>query len=226
MLLREVHIHCASLRTMYAFYRKQMGMQCGLTTERLTVIAGSTKLIFTPKKNFHGGYHYAFSIPEGALSGALAFLKKNTSMFYSYDDDSYIADFPKWKARSLFFSDADGNVVELIARKGDGEYTDENFDVAAIISLSEIGLGCQSPRHLAMQLRAQAGLEEYDKGRDYFKAVGDRYGLFILSSPVRNWYPSTLPTKLLETRVLFENLGKFYDLQHTPDRTHISTVYM
>lgn len=224
MHLKEVHIRCSSLRSMYAFYRNQMGMHCGLTKERLVVDAGTSKLIFMPKKNFYGGYHYAFAIPERAMDAALLFLKKQTSLFYSYDDDSYVAVFRKWKARSVFFSDADGNVVEMIARQGEGAFDGEIFTSEAILGLAEMGLGCSDPRLLSMKLRADAALELFDKGSDSFKAVGNKDGLFILSSPERNWYPSTLPTKLLETTVLFENFGRDYWLRHEADKTSVSEI--
>jgi hypothetical protein len=224
MELLSVYIHCSSLKAMYEFYRHQLGFDCGLTRDRLEVDAGKGRLVFTHKKNFKGGYHYAFAIDVLDMPQAFSFLRTRTSLFYSFDDDSYIANFRNWKAKSLFFSDPDGNVVEFIGRKEDSipEAGIEDFSPARIIRPAEIGLGTTNSGALKMQLRREAALEPMLRGDEGFCPVGNPEGLFIVSSVQRCWFPTREQVRPLPVSAIFMNHGRKYRLTHDAERTEIS----
>jgi hypothetical protein len=56
------------------------------------------------------------------------------------DYKSDIADFVNWRAKSVYFFDPAGNIIELIARFDLNNASSEKFSSEQFLSLSEIGL--------------------------------------------------------------------------------------
>ncbi len=56
------------------------------------------------------------------------------------DDKSFIADFIDWHARSVYFFDPAGNIVELIARDDLNDVADGAFSSRQFRNISETGL--------------------------------------------------------------------------------------
>lgn len=61
--------------------------------------------------------HFAFGIQNCEVSGVLKFLNGLVEPFQLISQETPIIDFPNWKAKSIYFTDPDGNIVEFILRK-------------------------------------------------------------------------------------------------------------
>ena len=173
------------------------------STAHLTVLVGWTRLTFRLVDQPVAPYHLAINVPRGSLE----------VLMYYYDLDflstqaigKTIADFPSWRARSCYFYDASGNLLEFIAR------TDLNLDDPNLMlpdlfqSVSEIGIATEDVLHTSQQIQHRFGVKLFDKSSPVadFSALGTDSGLFILSKIGRNWLFSDTPAGLNYCRVRF-----------------------
>jgi catechol-2,3-dioxygenase len=132
--------------------------------------------------------HLAFNIPENLFAEAVRWAGERADLIEV--DGSVEVDFRAWNAHSVYFSDPDGNVLELIARHG----LDNAASEMALLEVSEVGLPVPDVGEAAGWLIGVLGLEVYDSVGDTFAALGDERGLFILSREGRNWFPTRIPS--------------------------------
>ena len=128
-------------------------------------------------------YHVAFAIPPGSIRSAFEWAQPRLALL-----SRQIFDFSNWNADALYFEDPDGNVLELIARKG----PERAFAASDLIGVCELGLPVRDPPTAVATLEDELGLDVVDGDRDTFTAVGDPDGLFIVVRPGRNWLPTEL----------------------------------
>ena len=139
-------------------------------------------------------YHFAINIPANKIEEARDWLKSKLPLLWLDDYKSDIAEFSNWNARSVYFFDPAGNIVELIARTDLRNSTDAPFSPKQFISISEVGL-VAPPAELktkADQLLDDFQVDYFSKQPplENFKAIGDDEGLFIIVPEHRNWYPT------------------------------------
>ena len=133
------------------------------------------------------------------------------------DYKNYIAEFNRWHARSVYFTDPAGNIVELIARFDLKDNIPEHFSSSQIRNISEIGLVFKSEvfDETVIKLTQQFRLGYFSKQppMPHFKAIGDDEGLFIIVPEQRNWYPTNIQSGVFALSILFENNNTQYHLQ-------------
>jgi catechol-2,3-dioxygenase len=110
-------------------------------------------------------------------------------------------DFANWDADACYFEDPDGNVLELIARKG----IERPFAVGDITGVCELGLPVSDPLTAVAMLEDELGLDVFDGDRDAFTAVGDPEGLFIVVRPGRDWLPTQIAAAECPATVTIES---------------------
>src|SRR6185436_21190279 len=71
---------------------------------------------------------------------AFEWLYIKTTILWIEEYNDYIADFSNWNAKSIYFLDPAGNVVEFISRFDLNDSVDNPFSSDLIRSISEIGL--------------------------------------------------------------------------------------
>lgn len=134
-------------------------------------------------------YHLAIHIPAQQEEQALKWLQKRVSILK--DGDKEIIDFPAWKARSIYFYDADKNIVEFISRKDHFEPASENFSERNIIGVSEIGMATANVEEKFSFLNDNFGLQKFTGDYERFCAMGDDEGLFIIiNKNMKDWIPT------------------------------------
>jgi hypothetical protein len=132
-----------------------------------------------------------------------------------YKDD--IAGFVNWHAKSVYFYDPAGNIVELIARFDLDNNIDENFSSLQFLSVNEVGLVFSNEKFEKeiMHLENLYSLSNFDKQPPLpkFRAMGDDEGLFVIVPEHRNWYPTDKPSSIFPMVVEFDNCGKSYNFE-------------
>ncbi len=169
--------------------------------------AGSTKLTF--KKNYSDSnffYHFAFNIPSNKLEEAKEWINGKAKLL-PISENNFIADFENWNAKSIYFLDSAGNIVELIARFDLKNNSDEKFNLLQILSVSEIGIVKNDIPAFRQKLINEYKVSDFVKSNnsDTFSAMGDDNGLFILASENRNWYPTKTPSQKAPFEIKFIN---------------------
>jgi catechol 2,3-dioxygenase-like lactoylglutathione lyase family enzyme len=195
-----------------AFYSDVIGLLIISRAEfSIMFAAGSTKLIFRQSNIQAPVYHFAFDIPNNKLNEAFAWIERKIAIIEVVPPEK-IADFINWNAKSFYFYDNNGNILECITRYNLGIASDKSFDGSSIISISEIGLVSRDIVLLSVEIYSRFGVSVFpmQPKLDKFIVLGTETGLFILSEEGRNWYPTQIIAKPFWKKVTFRNKDKMY----------------
>ena len=214
MLLKRITIQSSRLLELKNFYGSILDLEVAEeSATRVSLQIGQSILIIEEKKKEEAFYHFAFNIPANKIHEAREWLKKKkVELLWMEDYKSDIADFVNWRAKSVYFFDPAGNIIELIARFDLNNASSEKFSSKQFLSISEIGLVFPEEQideqvHIIMK---QCGLAYFLKQppMQKFKVLGDDDGLFIFVTDKRNWYPTNKPSAIFPLEILIENNGK------------------
>ncbi|MET0759313.1 MAG: hypothetical protein ABWZ56_02765 [Flavobacterium sp.] len=130
MNILEIHLLTNSITETAFFYEKMMGFKVVLKkNEAITFQIGSTKLRFLLTNIIKKPvYHFAFDIPENKLLEALEWIKNKTQII-EFEPNQYIVDFVNWNAKSFYFYDNNGNILECINRFDLGFTSEKYFSI-------------------------------------------------------------------------------------------------
>lgn len=189
--IAEINMKSAQLDELHRFYGQELKMPVTLDTDKLTVEAGSTRLVFSPNESTGDNpfYHYAFNIPENKIESARVWQKERTPLLRKGKTE--IIHFSAINAHSVYFNDPAGNIVEYIARHDLNNSATGEFSQGDILYASEIGLVVDDVPQTATEVDDSIGLK-YSRGyrSQSFTMVGDQHALLILVKRNRLWFPN------------------------------------
>ncbi len=159
----------------------------GLAREGGAVRAGSTLVDFAPAPETPVA-HFAFNVPENRLVEALEWLRPRAAPLER--EGLEVFDFADWNAHAVYFTDPDGNVVELIARHAVPNASAESFGPRGFLEVSEVGLPVPDVGDAVAFLERELGTALWRGDREHFAAVGDGRTLFIVVPEERPWFPT------------------------------------
>jgi catechol 2,3-dioxygenase-like lactoylglutathione lyase family enzyme len=148
--------------------------------------AGTTTILFV-EGDRTSPYHVAFNIPPQTIDQAFAWARDRVQLL---GDQIYA--FESWRARSIYFLDPEGNILEFIGRDALARDDGEPFSAASIESVSEIGLPVSDPPTVIEELERRFGVVRYSGDGQQFTAVGDELGLLIVVAVGRPWFPTPI----------------------------------
>ena len=216
MLLKKIILQTKNIDELHAFYKNVLQFKVVRSDpESIIINAGITTLVFEKTKGLEKPfYHFAFNIPSNKFEEAFEWLKNKVEILWIGEYNGYVAEFTNWNARSVYFMDPAGNIVEFIARFDLHNAVEESFSAAHVVNVSEIGIvfdAGQFDKSVNNMLQ-QYQLEHFSKHPPLkqFRAVGNDEGLFIVVPEHRNWYPTNIPCKIFPLSVVFENNGNEY----------------
>jgi len=174
--------------------------------ESFTVQAGETILTFEQTEKDIEVYHFAFNIPSNQLENALVWAKAHLNLIENVEGN-LVTSFETWKAKSIYFTDNNGNILEFIAREDIQVNVQGDFSPSQIINISEMGVVTEQPMVQAEKLIADYGLSYFDKAEptEQFLALGDDQGLLIMVTPNRNWYPTSIAAQFTPAEIMIES---------------------
>lgn len=220
MLLKEIRLQTNNLSALYNFYKEVLELDTFYSGEKsITVTAGKSGLIFEEANaDINPFYHFAFNIPSNKFEEAFEWMKQKVDLLWLDDYKGYIADFVNWHAKSFYFLDPAGNILELIARFDLNDNIDEKFSSNLIRNISEIGLVFpqNSFQHEVDKILTQYHLPYFDKQPPLpqFKAVGDDEGLFVIVPENRVWFSTKNKTsQIFPMHILFIGDDKLNELK-------------
>ncbi|MFT3796657.1 VOC family protein [Flavobacterium sp.] len=206
MKIKEIELCSDDLKATERFYKKVLDVgQFWKGDNRLSFFAGSTKITFHRSDNSHPVYHLAFDIPHNQLDQALAWLSQRTDIIPVSDTET-IADFANWAAKSFYFHDNNGNILEFICRFAVSNASDAPFGGSSILYVSEMGLVTDDVAGVCKQIKTKYGLSFFTRQQptEKFSAMGDDYGLLIIVDSHRNWYPTQQPSRPFPLKLVFD----------------------
>ena len=199
MHITRLELQTPDLKEQALFYGEILELDTRIIAgTEVLVHAGATELVFTQaEEGKHSPYHFAFNVPSNQFESAKKWLAMRADILADESGNTIIHS-NSWNSDSLYFKDAAGNILELIARY-EPQTTSDKFE---ILSVSEIGLATDDVMGLVNTLQQKAGLLPYKgESSETFTAVGDADGLFIVVKRGRIWYPNTgVPAQFLPVR--------------------------
>ncbi|NDI99811.1 VOC family protein [Flavobacterium sp. LaA7.5] len=210
MKIIELELLSDNIPETESFYKEVLGLEPYHKEGKTVLIyeVGYTKLIFRKSENVKPVYHFAIDVPNNRFDEGHRYMKGKVSII-PVPGGSDIADFRNWHARSFYFYDNNGNIVEFITRYDNNMVSDKAFDSESYISISEIGLVTPKVPEFADMITARLGVPVFHRQPrgDRFTVLGDDDGLFIIAETGREWYPVTIKAHSYHTRILFMNGG-------------------
>ena len=220
MFFKKILIQTSRLQELQDFYQSVLELNVQeINVSSIRIHIGNSTLEVEETKSEDPFYHFAINIPANKIEEARSWLlNRKIELLWMEDYESDIADFKNWNAKSVYFFDPAGNIVELIARFDLKNETDESFSSNHFLSISEIGLVFPQD-----DIDQQVGRIIKETGLSYFlkqppmpqfKVLGDDEGLFIIVTENRNWYPTTRPSGIFPLEISFENDGRVEILRY------------
>lgn len=209
MQILEVSIQTDDLQKTEKFYSGVLGLQTKSKDQHsISFLAGRSTLSFINSHIKDPKYHLAFNIPSNKLDEAIGWISNKTDLI-NIAENEVIAHFENWNAKSIYFFDNKGNVLEFIVRFDLDNSSENPFDSDSILSINEIGVVTNEPLAFAETIIQDHGLEYFWRGpkREDFVAVGDDDGLIVIATPGRNWYPTESPSEVHYLRIWLETDG-------------------
>jgi len=93
-----------------------------------------------------------------------------------------------WKGKRVYFTDPDGNIVEILERDIKG------MDRPGWIDVCEIGYPSESVEEMSEFLAPIHNVNQSES--DTFRFYGDEIGTFVLVKEGRDWYPTDRPATI------------------------------
>lgn len=216
MQLLELTLLTNDLKATEIFYNQLIGFEIVHKSEQhISFKIGTSKLIFEITKNDeNSNYHFAFTIPVNKINEAKNWLLERTNLITA-EDGTLITDFENWKAKAVYFYDSNQNILELICRADLQNSSDEHFSVDSILNISEAGIVTDQPLEIGKEIIEKSGIDFFSKGpkREDFAALGDDNGLFVISNPKRNWYPTENRAEKWKVKVKFQVAQNAFEME-------------
>ncbi len=188
MIIKELLIYTSKLNEQIEFYRDVLALAVINKSENsISFKIGYSTLTFC-YNDLAKPYHFAFNIPSNKEHEALAWLKQRVKVL-TYQGNELV-DFVNWNAKSIYFYDADKNVVEFIARKNLKIEISEPFNSTKLLGISEIGLSVNNVAGIYHKINSIRKTDLYFGNLEWFCAAGDELGLFIIiDQNKKGWMP-------------------------------------
>ena len=190
MRIEALKLVCRDLDAQRHFYSEVLGLPLlDNAGARFTVQVGRTRLSFRHQPETVGVYHFAFNIPENQLAQARGWVAKRAALLAEDGNDEFTAS-KEWNAHMFYFRDADGNILECIARHRLQNASYKAFGPASLLSISEIGIPVEKMPQSVERLSRKLGLTVFGSASDTFTPLGDDEGLLIVVQVGRAWFPT------------------------------------
>lgn len=206
MNILEISLLSNDISATKSFYKDLLGLKILKDDpDSVSFSAGQTTLTFNHIGGLDPVYHFAFNIPSNQLYQAMEYVQKRKDILPVSENGELIADFTGWNAKSFYFNDENGNILECIARFDlNNETQDWNPD-SFILNISEIAFVVSDVPEAANMLH-QRGIPLFPKGPQSsdFSVLGDNHGLIILKDIKGGWMPNNLTPHPFETKALIQ----------------------
>jgi len=197
------------------FYIEKLGLPLiSKTKEHFSVQAGWSTITFKRAKGkIEPQYHFAFNIPKNQLQEAFAWMSQRATII-PVDQNTVIADFDNWNAKSFYFYDPVGNILECLTRFDLDNESSRDFNSGSFLCVSEIAVVTDNVTRLADTIHCENGLDFFSKQprHENFTVMGDDRGLLIISEQDRHWYPTQQLAKRFPVSARVSDFQRVYDL--------------
>lgn len=216
MKINKLHIYSKDLENQFDFYTHQLNLATQkVSPNKVEIQLGYSVLQIEEDPNFKP-YHIAFHISDQMEKEALTWLKERVPILKMKEEE--IIDFSSWNAKSIYFYDADRNIIEFISREHLFPSKSDDFSKKEIQGIAEIGLAVKNVHAVFNQIHQQTGLVQYFGDLEKFCVIGDDEELLItVDQTQKTWFPTSDKSRNAAFKMEFEhqqrNIHFHYDGQ-------------
>ncbi|GEK34591.1 VOC family protein [Kurthia sibirica] len=209
MHIEKIVLETKKIKQLVSFYKDVLGVK--IIAQSSTFFAmeiGQTIVEFiatqAPEEPY---YHVAINIPSNKFAEAKQWAKQLVELTWEDGQDEII--FDSWHAKSCYFDDPAGNIIELISKEKLNRPSFETFSAQSFIDVSEIGLIVTDVEKVGKQLIAE-GILRNDEGEISMSNLNfmglSSVGVYlILSKPGRRWIFSTKKSAVYPLSITLDN---------------------
>ena len=189
--IEQIELYISNYKETVSFYKNVLEFRCISENNIVTNFqTGSSVLTLHKAENHSYYYHFAFNIPPNLFNEAKRWIQQRISLATEEGEDE--VQFVESKAKSFYFEDPAGNIVEYIARETTAPATEEIFTPMHVVDISEIGLTSQDIKkdiERIQKLGISSKNNEPISYDQYLNFMGDyEDGVYIIVAPVgRRW---------------------------------------
>ncbi len=189
MKIKELTFFTSNFEAQIEFYSEVLEFDIvSKNTSACTFKVGNSLLKFVKSKKSKP-YHFAFNISSNKEIEASDWLKERVTLL-SFEEKEII-NFESWKAKALYFYDADDNIVEFIARKNLNVESNLPFTNKSILNISEMAFASTNIKETVAILNSIKPIKKYSGDFKRFCTLGNEEGLFIIVNPtLKKWFPT------------------------------------
>jgi catechol 2,3-dioxygenase-like lactoylglutathione lyase family enzyme len=153
-------------------------------------------------------YHFAINIPRGQIDDAARWLSDRHELLAFHGDpdveEGATIVHTDRGAAAVYFLDAGGNVVELIANAHLDNSSERPFGPDSLLEVAEIGIASADTEATRQAVQETFSAEVLWGGRPgwLLTAIGDDHGVVIVAPVGRGWIPVGLPACPLTTTIV------------------------
>jgi hypothetical protein len=153
-------------------------------------------------------YHFAINVPRGSIHEAAAWIEERHELVFFHGDpdveEGATIVHTDRGASALYFLDAVGNVVELIANNHLDNDSDGPFGHGSLLEIAEIGVASGDTEATSAAIQEALSAQILWGGREgwLLTAIGDDHGVVIVAPTGRGWIPVGLPARPLPTTIV------------------------
>ena len=209
MNIEHVRMLASNFEETKQFYSQQLEIPLvNEGTSAFTLQFGQTTVTFEKAlKDAQPFYHFALNVPANLFDEAKKWAKERVDLLLEDCEDEVY--FKNINAKSLYFEDPAGNIVEFICRLSDSAESEVPFSPLSLIKMSEMSIvvpdkqkALPSLHHIDIYERSNNDVE-YD-GLTFMGDVKDAtYLLFVNEG--RRWFFSQKPSKSYPVKIQLTN---------------------
>jgi len=189
MQIQELTLQTRHVASQKTFYGHTLGWPLlSESPDSFTVKVGTTRLCFQQTEQ-DVLYHLAVTIPRNTFPEAKCWVQQRVPLLQRQGEDELF--FANLNARSFYFCDPAGNILEYIVHYELDRETPGAFGATSVLHVSEIGLPVEDVSAFAELVSRQFAIEPY-RGMisETFAFLGDRVGQLVVVKIDRPWLPT------------------------------------
>jgi catechol-2,3-dioxygenase len=214
VLFHHIQLLTFDLEGQLEFYRDRLELPVlEQSNTSVTFQVGVSRLEFLQDSR-DAFYHFAFNVPSHQFAEAETWLGERTPII---QDSSAKHSFhsQSWNADMVYFYDAGGNIVELIARHDLKSDAAEAFSAKSLECMSEIGIVTDDVPETVKRIQEFTDASLYRAMMDeLFVPVGNENGLFIVVKKERIWFPETKAAIAVPFKMRISNKDEMLELDN------------
>lgn len=200
MRIRQLTLAAGDLEGQVAFWGGRLGLPVrGDGEDAIEVGLRDTTIRFErAAPGLDARYHFAINIPSDPIQAAVAWLRERHEVL-AFDGDPVRTDVG---AGCVYFLDAAGNVVELIASPA-AEGAGASFGPDSLIEVAEVGIASADIAATSAAVQEVFDQPVFWRDKDSrLTAVGDGHAVVIVAPIGRGWIPVDLTARPLPTEIV------------------------